>query len=260
MSGLARDQIMRITADNFMRVAVTKLDKEVARDAVQYGEDRPREWLTQVAEHGCQSGMVPGMTTTAETAAFYEARKDDIWAMLGEMGENSGGTPLEVIAGLNGAGNVMHDSGFKNLLAWMAYDETARRLLERAGQTQEATAVVQHLLRQEGRASEVIKKIGKNRTDLNWFLNAYSGIDPETEIELRCYLQDNRLASGEEVDNPDEHWDSIVVKARDLPKLTGLWLDYCAAEDDHHAFQSQDLFVTELEGALEERGVPYQRM
>ena len=80
------------------------------------------------------------------------------------------------------------------------------------------------------------------------------------DVELRCDLQDNRLHSGEEVDDPREYWDSVLVKGRYIPHLLkhGLLLEYVWNEDDHHAFQSQDLFITELLAALDELKVPYK--
>jgi len=82
---------------------------------------------------------------------------------------------------------------------------------------------------------------------------------PSDEIEIRCHLQDNRLHSGREVSDPGSHFDRVVVSGRDWPKVEqlGLWLE--PDPDERGVYWCGDLYVTELQGALDDAGIKHDR-
>ncbi len=90
-------------------------------------------------------------------------------------------------------------------------------------------------------------------TTKQW-LTHYADVD----VELRCALQDNRLCSGEEVEDPAARWDTVWIKGRSVPLLqaSGLWLERDSTESPF-VFKCADLFVTELLQTLNDLKIPY---
>jgi len=110
----AKKEIMRlrqaeIEAENanLVNKAETEIEKIVAADAME--QDNPRGYLEDVTQHGCQSGMVPGMVYYHDTCAFYQAHKDEIWEQLYEQhhdGHEAGENVIAFIGTWNGARDV----------------------------------------------------------------------------------------------------------------------------------------------------------
>ena len=105
---------------------------------VEFKEDSIREWVTnnidpeqleEVVNQGCVAGTVPELIYYADSCAFYEKYKNEIWEMLWnahqEMGTES---VLHLIASFNGAKDVGSDVQFSNLLAWYACEEVCREI------------------------------------------------------------------------------------------------------------------------------------
>lgn len=134
----AKKEIMRLRQQeidaekaNIVNLAQNAIEKQVAEDAMNHDDD-PKGYLDDVTQHGCQSGMVPGMVYYHDTVAFYDQHEELIWELLyaehQAMGE---GNILTYIAQLNGADNVGSGDQFKNLLAWWAYEHCAYQLQTR---------------------------------------------------------------------------------------------------------------------------------
>ena len=104
---------------------------------VEFKQDSIKEWLLQenpdiieeIVQHGCSGGVVPELIYYADTSAFYEKYKEEIWERLWNMHNDMGtDTVLHLIASFNGAKDVGSDLQFSNLLAWWAVEETCYQL------------------------------------------------------------------------------------------------------------------------------------
>lgn len=114
-----------------MNKPTTKIEKIVMRDAKNSGYDAPEEYLKDVCENGCQSGMVGGLIYYADTIKFYKKYRQEIEEMLINM---MGEIGVESPAGLFGDkwdknDPFANEEMNQNLLAWFAYEESARSLL-----------------------------------------------------------------------------------------------------------------------------------
>lgn len=108
-----------------------------------------QEWINNTAEEytdtgvngvledlfigGCASGYVSILIYYKDTVKFYQKYDNEIWDILHEQSIEQGQSPLEFIANLNGSKDVGNMEQFQNLLAWFAFEETARILAERSG-------------------------------------------------------------------------------------------------------------------------------
>jgi len=103
------------------------------------GQDSIKEWIInnldkgQVADvvlHGCAGGVVSELIYYADTCAFYEKYKNEIWQRLWDTYEEFGyESVLHFIASFNGANDVGSDDQFSNLLAWWACEEVCREII-----------------------------------------------------------------------------------------------------------------------------------
>ena len=110
------------------------LEAKVKEMIIDNADGDYETWLEDLASHGCQSGMVSGLIYYSETSKFHDEFEDEIWNLVDEMKDSMGSkNVLEFIGGLNGAEDVGSMDQLKNLLAWFAFEETARTLAARAG-------------------------------------------------------------------------------------------------------------------------------
>ena len=106
---------------------------------VEFKEDSIKDWILnnldegQVADvvlHGCAGGVVGELIYYADTCAFYEKYKEEIWQRLWDSWSDFGGdSVLHFIATFNGADDVGSDDQFRNLLAWWACEDVCREVL-----------------------------------------------------------------------------------------------------------------------------------
>ena len=106
---------------------------------VEFKESSIKEWVTnnldegQVAEvvlHGCSGGVVGELIYYADSCAFYEKYKEEIWQRLWDSWSDFGGdSVLHFIATFNGADDVGSDDQFRNLLAWWSCEDVCREVL-----------------------------------------------------------------------------------------------------------------------------------
>jgi hypothetical protein len=90
--------------------------------------------LEDLMHGGCQSGFVSELCYYNQTTAFYDKYEDEIWELLEDMADQMGEhNALALIGTFNGAKNVGSAAQFKNLLAWAAFEETARNIANQIG-------------------------------------------------------------------------------------------------------------------------------
>ena len=103
----------------------TELMKAVVDDILNQDKDYQQDYIKDVLEHGCQSGVVSSLIYYNDTADFYNKYSDDIYNLLyADMQELGYKTIPEMVASLNGAKDVGSDEQYKNLLAWYGYERT----------------------------------------------------------------------------------------------------------------------------------------
>ena len=106
---------------------------------VEFKESSIKDWIInnldegQVAEvvlHGCAGGVVGELIYYADSCAFYEKYKEEIWQRLWDSWSDFGGdSVLHLIATFNGADGVGSDDQFRNLLAWWACEDVCREVI-----------------------------------------------------------------------------------------------------------------------------------
>lgn len=109
---------------------MNKLKEYVLEDLEDYETKEDKlNYLKDVLNHGCQSGIVCGLIYYKDTNDFFDEYEEEIETLISEMMDSFGieTRPL-FIESLNGsAENIQQE---KNLLSWFAYEETARKVLE----------------------------------------------------------------------------------------------------------------------------------
>ena len=107
--------------------------------AVEFGQDSILDWLLDTqdrdtirntAEQGCSGGTIGELIYYADTSAFYQKYKEEIWRRLWDsyqdMYADVGDNILHFIGGFNGAADVGSETQLHNLLAWWAAEEVCR--------------------------------------------------------------------------------------------------------------------------------------
>ena len=93
-----------------------KLEKEVIEDILDC--EYPEEYLKDLLNHGCVSGMVSSLIYYKDTKAFYIKYIDEIDELREEC-EEMIGEPLKM-------GYPLY-----NWLAWFGYEATARKIADK---------------------------------------------------------------------------------------------------------------------------------
>lgn len=115
-----------------LTTAKTSLEKEVQDIVNEEAEGDVDRYIESLRRSGCVSGMVGRLVYYSDTNDFYERHEDEIWEMIVNMQKDLGyKDPFSVIAMFNGAVDVGSAVTFKNLLAWVAFEETAFKLYDR---------------------------------------------------------------------------------------------------------------------------------
>ena len=104
--------------------------------AVEFKQDSILDWLLEtqdkstiedVTRHGCSGGTISELIYYADTSAFYEKYKEEIWRRLSDMADDLGcDSILHLIVTFNGAKEVGSELQLRNLLAWWAAEEVCR--------------------------------------------------------------------------------------------------------------------------------------
>ena len=86
---------------------------------------------------GCASGIVSELIYYTDTVAFYDKHKDEIWKLAikqaGELGYDHEWDLIFSLVGIkdiqcDGTWELLKDTQFKNVMAWYAFEETAREI------------------------------------------------------------------------------------------------------------------------------------
>ena len=91
--------------------------KSAVAESILRNADDVEVYLRDLLQHGCVSGMVPGLVYYYETAEFFDAHYHEI-EDLRHMFQEELGQPLLI------------EGDLKNFLVWFAYEETARQIVE----------------------------------------------------------------------------------------------------------------------------------
>ena len=118
--------------------------------AVEFKQDSILDWLLEtqdkstiedVTRHGCSGGTIGELIYYADTSAFYEKYKEEIWRRLSDMADDLGcESILHLIVTFNGAKEVGSHLQLKNLLAWWAAEEVCRGICMDWDDDERATA------------------------------------------------------------------------------------------------------------------------
>ena len=118
--------------------------------AVEFEQDSILDWLLETqerstikdtAQHGCSGGPISELIYYADTSAFYEKYKEEIWQRLSDMADALGcDSILHLIVTFNGSKEVGSHLQLKNLLAWWAAEEVCRGICMDWDDEERATA------------------------------------------------------------------------------------------------------------------------
>tara|TARA_R110002072_G_scaffold7503_2_gene40932 strand:- start:727751 stop:728122 length:372 start_codon:yes stop_codon:yes gene_type:complete len=98
----------------------SSIRKEVAREALSYGDNAPVNFFCDLLKYGCASGMVSSLIYYRDTHAFFLRFYDQIEELRVDV-EESIGQPLKP------NGDLM------NWYSWFAFEETSKHLAEEIG-------------------------------------------------------------------------------------------------------------------------------
>ena len=117
---------------------------------VEFKQSSIKEWLLDTQErstiedvtrHGCAGGTISELIYYADTSAFYEKYKEEIWDKLSNMADDLGEPSiLHLIVTFNGAKEVGSELQLRNLLAWWGAEDVCRELCMEWDTEERATA------------------------------------------------------------------------------------------------------------------------
>lgn len=87
----------------------------VAQEVLDY--HNPKDFFSDLLQHGCQSGMIGSLIYYCDTHQFYDKHYAEIEDLREEM-EECLGQPLQITGDL------------KNWMAWFGFEETARKMAD----------------------------------------------------------------------------------------------------------------------------------
>ena len=109
----------------------TELEREV-KDIIlnNIEEDYVENFFEDLLNHGCISGMIGELIYYRDTLAFFERHKEDITTLLYNFLDSCGFTcPAEIFGdSWDKEDPLALETANKNLLAWFAFEETARNI------------------------------------------------------------------------------------------------------------------------------------
>ena len=106
--------------------------------AVEFKQDSIKEWLeatqdkstiSDVTWHGCSGGTISELIYYADTSAFYDKYKEEIFERLNNMAQDMDcESILHLIVTFNGVKEVGSHLQLQNLLAWWAAEDVCREI------------------------------------------------------------------------------------------------------------------------------------
>ncbi len=110
----------------------SEMEKEVIEDQLDYvdGYDSPKDFIEHLCDLGITGGGVSSMIYYDDTLAFLERHSEEINQLLQE-GIREFGSLQDMFGDNYDDSDPMNlDTHNRNLFAWYAYEETARRIAE----------------------------------------------------------------------------------------------------------------------------------
>tara|TARA_R110002020_G_scaffold87892_8_gene216343 strand:+ start:226 stop:588 length:363 start_codon:yes stop_codon:yes gene_type:complete len=93
----------------------------------QEKEETDKQALSELAEHGCASGIVSDLIYYHDTTKFYQRNKQEIGVLLAEILDDCGCTVNGLLRDWDQFDPLANDTHNQNLLAWFSFEETAMR-------------------------------------------------------------------------------------------------------------------------------------
>lgn len=108
---------------------MSKLENTVREWIYEQLEEGYTSCLDDLAQNGCQSGMVSELIYYNDTVAFFRRHKKEINDLLRECLDSCGCTVDELFGNhWDSSDPLAEDTQNQNLLAWFAFEEMAQRL------------------------------------------------------------------------------------------------------------------------------------
>ena len=107
----------------------SKLQKAVRTSINRQCDGDPRRFIENVTRYGCQSGMVGELIYYTDTTRFYNRHRREIYQLLDVTCRELGLSPARLFGDKwDDEDPLVLDYLNQNLLAWFAYEETAREI------------------------------------------------------------------------------------------------------------------------------------
>lgn len=125
------------TVTKKIKVASTRLERVVQRWINEKGADYEsgvEGALSDLFYGGCASGMVSELIYYSDTLKFFSTHRREISQLLTDSLENYGsGSPSDLFGDKwDSSDPLAQEASNRNLLAWFAFEETARNLAAKA--------------------------------------------------------------------------------------------------------------------------------
>jgi hypothetical protein len=118
-------------------LATTPLERDIVRIVNEYADDYDagvQGFLDDLAKGGCESGLVCELITYDQTGEFFNKHHREIGSLLASvLMETDARCPGELFRNWDNEDPLAQDYTNQNILAWFAFEETARRLAAKAG-------------------------------------------------------------------------------------------------------------------------------
>ncbi len=133
--------VCAMMATTIRKLAKSDNETRMQREVRRWINGQAREYdngvagvLRDLAYGGCASGYVSGMICYADTLAFFREHRKEIASLLAETLADFGGTVSQLFGDKwDDSDPLAEETQNQNLLAWFAWEETARALGQSAG-------------------------------------------------------------------------------------------------------------------------------
>ena len=102
----------------------------IESETKDYSPEERRQWLNDLRQHGCISGMVSDLVYYTDTIEFYKRHEDEIDLMVKEICEDIGKGPAKLFKNWDDEDFFAKELNNQNILAWFGFEETAYRMIE----------------------------------------------------------------------------------------------------------------------------------
>lgn len=120
---------LQLKPETTLERSVTKWLRETARGSY---DGSISAVMKDLAYGGCASGMVGHLIYTHDAAAFYMRHRKEIGGFVAELRADCDWNPNQ-INGWDDTDPFALELNNQNYLAWLGFEEAARRVCERAG-------------------------------------------------------------------------------------------------------------------------------